>query len=65
MRIITAISLVLCCCAGAFGQRGYEVGIWLGGAHYFGDLNTTYRLDRPGLAAGVIGRYNFNSRLSF
>ncbi|MDX1476262.1 MAG: DUF6089 family protein [Saprospiraceae bacterium] len=65
MRIIPTIYLVLVSCVLGQAQKGYEVGLWLGGAHYFGDLNTTYRLDRPGLAAGLIGRYNFNNRLSF
>ncbi len=45
-------------------QRGYELGVWLGGTHYFGDLNTSYALNRPGPAGGVVGRYNFNDRIS-
>lgn len=44
-------------------QRGVELGGWLGGAHYFGDINNLYRLNEPGLALGGIFRYNFNSRL--
>lgn len=64
MRLILLVCFVLSCLHGQ-GQRGYEVGLWLGGGHYFGDLNTTYRIDRPGLAAGLVGRYNFNNRLSF
>lgn len=44
-------------------QKGWEVGGWLGASHYFGDLNTNLRIDKPGLAGGVLGRYNFDGRL--
>ncbi|MEK7258055.1 MAG: DUF6089 family protein, partial [Bacteroidota bacterium] len=44
-------------------QQGIEAGVWLGGVHYFGDLNTNMRLDRPGLAGGAAIRYNFNERV--
>lgn len=46
-------------------QKGYELGAWLGAGYYFGDLNTNFRLNRPGLALGLIGRKNFNHRISF
>ena len=45
-------------------QRGFEVGAWLGAGHYFGDLNTTFNLNRPGFAGGLIGRFNFHDRIS-
>lgn len=45
-------------------QIGYEAGGWIGAAHYFGDLNNLYRVNEPGLAGGLIGRYNFDTRLS-
>ena len=44
-------------------QQGWELGGWIGGSHYFGDLNTSFNLSRPGVALGLIGRYNFNTRL--
>lgn len=44
-------------------QEGFEVGGWLGGAFYFGDLNTKFDVMHPGLAGGAIGRYNLNTRL--
>lgn len=44
---------------------GWEAGIWLGAAHYFGDLNTNYNLGLPGPAGGILARYNFNNRISF
>lgn len=45
-------------------QKGFEVGAWAGVAHYFGDLNNLYRINEPGLAGGLIGRYNYDTRLS-
>ncbi|MDQ3142984.1 MAG: DUF6089 family protein [Bacteroidota bacterium] len=60
------ISLVIVC--GGYkqviSQKGAEAGIWIGAAHYFGDLNNLYRLNEPGLAIGTTLRYNFNTRLS-
>ncbi|MDX1942811.1 MAG: DUF6089 family protein [Saprospiraceae bacterium] len=44
-------------------QRGWEAGGWLGASYYFGDLNTNYDLSMPGLAGGIIGRFNFNNRI--
>jgi opacity protein-like surface antigen len=43
---------------------GAEVGIQAGAAHYFGDINPDYGLNRPGLSAGLIGRYSFNNRIA-
>jgi opacity protein-like surface antigen len=43
---------------------GWEVGGWVGGSNYFGDLNTNWRLNRTGLAGGAGARYNFNERLA-
>ena len=45
-------------------QKGLELGGWVGAAYYFGDLNTNYRLTKPGFAGGLNGRYNLNNRLS-
>lgn len=45
-------------------QRGWEVGGQVGAAWYFGDLNTSYRLNKPRPAASFVGRYNFNKRVS-
>lgn len=44
-------------------QRGWEAGGQIGAAHYFGDLNTDYKITDPRLAVGVFGRFNFNNRL--
>lgn len=45
-------------------QRGWEAGGLVGVSHYFGDLNTNFRISDPGLALGVFGRYNFNNRVA-
>lgn len=45
-------------------QNGYELGGWIGASHYFGDLNTDSKISSPGLAAGVLARYNWNERVS-
>ena len=48
-----------------FSQQGLELGGWIGASYYFGDLNTQFDLMHPGPGAGIIGRYNFNTRLCF
>lgn len=49
----------------AQAQAGWEAGFWGGGSWYFGDLNTSFDLSKPGLAGGVLMRYNFNERICF
>ena len=45
-------------------QKGWEAGAWLGGSHYFGDLNTDNEINALGAAGGAFARYNFNNRLA-
>jgi hypothetical protein len=59
----TAVIIFLCFSTALWSQKGYELGGWLGMAHYFGDLNTSYALQDPGPAGGGIARYNFNERI--
>jgi hypothetical protein len=47
----------------AIQQEG-EFGIGLGAGHYFGDLNTRARLNRPKLAATVFFRKNFGNYIA-
>jgi hypothetical protein len=47
----------------AIVQEG-EFGVGLGAAHYFGDLNTRARLNRPKLAAGLFFRKNFGNYIA-
>ncbi|MEM7102118.1 MAG: DUF6089 family protein [Bacteroidota bacterium] len=44
--------------------QDFEVGGWLGTSVYFGDLNTNFSFKRPGVAGGIVGRYNFNPRVA-
>ncbi|MEZ4908417.1 MAG: DUF6089 family protein [Saprospiraceae bacterium] len=45
-------------------QSGFELGGWVGLSHYFGDLNTSFKLNHPGPAAGANARLLFNERLA-
>jgi hypothetical protein len=44
-------------------QEG-EFGVSIGAGHYFGDLNTRARLNRPKIAAGVFFRKNFGNYIA-
>lgn len=52
-----------CISISAEAQRGIEIGAHIGLAHYYGDLNTTYKVSDPGIAIGLKFRRNFNERL--
>ncbi|HMO37912.1 MAG TPA: DUF6089 family protein [Saprospiraceae bacterium] len=64
MKKLLIVTLLVGISAFATAQKGWEAGGWLGASWYFGDLNTNYNLSMPGLAGGIIGRYNFNNRLA-
>ncbi len=57
LAVFSFISLTLS------GQKGWEAGPGAGVSHYFGDLNTNFRLNRPGAAGNLNFRYNFNTRI--
>lgn len=63
MKQLFFVILVIISAQLARAQEGWESGGWVGTAHYFGDLNTNFDLTKPGLAAGVVFRYNFNERV--
>ncbi|HEV7620230.1 MAG TPA: DUF6089 family protein, partial [Flavisolibacter sp.] len=44
-------------------QEG-EFGIGIGAGHYFGDLNTRARINRPKFATGIFFRKNFNNYIA-
>jgi len=44
-------------------QEG-EFGVGIGAAHYFGDLNTRARINRPKIAAGFFFRKNFGNYIA-
>lgn len=41
-------------------ERGGSAGLW----HYLGDLNPQARMDRPGINAGLLVKYNFSDYIS-
>ena len=63
MKKIIVVVAILVNTFAAMAQQGWEVGGWMGVSHYFGDLNTSNRLNAPRFAAGAVGRYNFNDRI--
>ncbi len=66
---VVAIGLLLSILPGTSGaqnsivQEG-EFGIGLGAGHYFGDLNTRAKFNRPKMAATVFFRKNFSNYIS-
>jgi len=70
MKTLTAILAVTMCFYSSIGyaqepivQEG-EFGVGIGAAHYFGDLNTRARLNRPKIAAGIFFRKNFGNYIA-
>jgi len=61
---VAIILLITVTSVSVSAQKGYELGGWLGTSYYFGDLNTNLKITKPGIALGVIARYNFNTRVS-
>lgn len=48
----------------AHAQKGYELGVCLGGSQYYGDLNDGFKPQDPGITVGFLARKNFNNRIS-
>lgn len=67
MRQLLAI-LIICLPFSLFAQNSIvqegEFGVGIGAAHYFGDLNTRAKLNRPKLAAGIFFRKNFGNYIA-
>lgn len=64
---ISKIVLILGCfivTTAAYGQKGWEIGGWLGSSFYYGDLNNRLSIQKPGIAVGLNARRNFNTRTS-
>jgi Domain of unknown function (DUF6089) len=66
-RIILSILIAVVFSTGAFAQLNWETvhtgefGATIGGAHYFGDLNTRASFNRPKPAVGVFFRKQFGN----
>jgi len=63
INILAFLGLSLMFPSDTIAQKGQEVGGWVGVSHYFGDLNTDYSLNDPGVAMGFVVRQNFNERI--
>jgi hypothetical protein len=67
MRQLLA-TLIICLPVSLLAQNSIvqegEFGIGVGAAHYFGDLNTRAKLNRPKLAAGLFFRKNFGNYMA-
>ncbi|MBP7821487.1 MAG: outer membrane beta-barrel protein [Saprospiraceae bacterium] len=50
-------------CNSVKAQKGLELGFGVGTSHFFGDVNSSFKIKHFGLSAGIIGRYNFNERV--
>jgi hypothetical protein len=65
-KILAALSICLplsVFCQNAVVQEG-EFGVAIGAGHYFGDLNTRAKLNRPKPAAGIFFRKNFGNYIA-
>lgn len=66
MKKTLLILITICGSLAASAQKTNEIGIFLGGSYYIGDLNPTGHLNsltRP--AAGLVYRHNLGYRVSF
>ncbi len=63
MRRIVLFLIILLFYVNAYSQRS-EIGFFLGGSYYIGDLNPRGHFNQTQLAEGIIYRYNFNPRLA-
>jgi Domain of unknown function (DUF6089) len=65
IKPILALFVLLTCLDATQAQmKGWELGGWVGGSNYYGDLNTNWRVDRAKPAFGALCKYNFNDRLA-
>ncbi len=64
MRTKAFIILFVILWVRAHGQKGVELGGWLGGSQYFGDLQTELRIINVMPAGGIAFRYNFDNRIA-
>ncbi|MDP9230635.1 MAG: DUF6089 family protein [Bacteroidota bacterium] len=65
-KVIATIALffpVLLFAQNSIIQEG-EFGVGIGAAHYFGDLNTRAKVNRPKIAAGIFFRKNFGNYIA-
>lgn len=70
MKKLTAVLAIAVCLFStrSFAQESIvqegEFGIGIGAGHYFGDLNTRAKVNRPKIAAGIFFRKNFGNYIA-
>lgn len=64
MRSLLFILLFTTTLSSVNAQKGWELGGWLGTSFYFGDLNNRLSITQPGVAGGLVARWNFDTRIS-
>jgi hypothetical protein len=68
LTILAFSATAIFCCIDLFAQYSIrqegEFGIGLGAGHYFGDLNTRARVNRPKLAGSIFFRKNFGNYIA-
>lgn len=64
VKITALVAILFVFSLTAKAQHGWEVGGGVGVAYYFGDLNTNFRLNKPGLSGTAFARYDFNPRIN-
>jgi hypothetical protein len=66
IKLLAAV--LLCLPVTLLAQNSYvqegEFGVGVGAGHYFGDLNTRVKLNRPKIAAGIFFRKNFGNYIA-
>lgn len=60
----TAVIGIACCTTSAWAQDKLEMGVFLGGAYYMGDINPSQHFKKTRPAIGFVGRYAFTDRLA-
>lgn len=63
-RILFVVFFFISSISLSSAQKGWEVGGWLGTSLYYGDLNNKVNFNSPGLAGGLLGKWNFNTRVA-
>lgn len=64
MRHLIVLVFMFACCSTAIAQR-FEIGPFVGGANYIGDVGSTAYINPSGLVVGGIAKWNAHPRYSF
>lgn len=64
MKGLSLLVLLVAFSLRGYGQKGYELGGFVGISNYIGEINPNFSLKTPGPSICGVARYNFNSRTS-